>query len=51
MDYTEPIIRQIEDGRIIKAEPQGFSALINNEWVPVSDFDLKEFWDGKPVNL
>lgn len=50
MDKTEPIIKELEDGRIIKADQSGFSELIDGNWVPATDFDLKDFWDGKEAS-
>lgn len=44
----EPIIQELEDGRIIKQEGGNFTELVNGEWVePVSDINIGDFLDGK----
>lgn len=44
----EPIIQELEDGRIIKQENDSFSELVNGEWVePVSNFSIYDFLNGK----
>lgn len=44
----QPIIQELEDGRIIKQENGDFQELVNGEWVePVSDFSIGDFIDGK----
>lgn len=45
-------IVQLEDGRIIKADQfNGFTEYKDGNWVPATNFDLKDFWEGKPVEL
>ena len=49
----EPVIQELEDGRIIKQEGDTFQELINGQWVePTEDFSIDDFIKGKtPTNL
>ena len=48
----EPIIQELEDGRIIKQENGEFQELVNGQWVePTADFSIGDFLDGKKPTL
>lgn len=49
----EPIIQELEDGRIIKDDGKTFTELINGQWVaPTSPVSMDDFLNGKsPKNL
>ena len=44
----EPVIQELEDGRIIKQENGEFQELVNE---PTADFSIGDFLDGKKPNL
>lgn len=49
----QPIIQELEDGRIIKDDGKTFTELVNGQWVePSEPVSLDDFIKGKtPANL
>lgn len=49
----QPIIQELEDGRIIKDDGKTFTELVNGQWVePSEPVSLDDFLKGKtPANL